>query len=188
MNDLFPTIQPSSPEPTSTAEAKPRETPARREPVTKCPVCGSAVDAEAYHCPHCGSDYCYHCRAQVHPGDPRLECVNQDCSYYGKLVCALCDRDHEKEEDPAIYSEPEDGYWPGWLIVSLVLFGYLWYRLGFGWAAVIAVVVYWLGGRLLHRLGVNIFGRTREVRFRRRSTYHTCLCCGETARRVAEKP
>ena len=93
----------------------------RRGNVAKCPICGSQVDPEAYHCPACHNYYCYHCRARLLASDTQLQCANQSCDYYGKLVCSVCDPQGEKEEPPAVYEEPEDGYWPLWLIVSLII-------------------------------------------------------------------
>ena len=88
----------------------------RRGDVEKCPVCGSHVDAEAYHCPSCRNYFCFHCRSRLVPPDTQLQCVNQQCDYYGKLVCDVCDISHQRDEAPTVYAEPEDGYWPGWLI------------------------------------------------------------------------
>ena len=116
------------------------------------------MDPEAYHCPTCRSFFCFHCRARLLEPDTRLQCVNQGCDYYGKLVCGICDPLHEKNEAPSIYAEPEDGYWPAWLI--LVLIG-----------------TYLVGGYLLHRLGLNIFGRHRTLEHPRKSTFHTCIHC-----------
>ena len=33
----------------------------RRGDVEKCPVCGSRVDRDAYHCPTCRNYFCFHC-------------------------------------------------------------------------------------------------------------------------------
>ena len=101
--------------------------PQRRGDAEKCPVCGSRVDSEAYYCPTCQSFYCFHCRARLLPSDTQLQCVNQCCEYYGKLVCGVCDAAAEKEEPPAVYSEPEDGYWPAWLVLILVTAPMIWY-------------------------------------------------------------
>ena len=84
--------------------------PERRGDVNKCPICGSQVDSEAYHCSACRNYYCYHCRARLLLSEIHLQCVNQNCDYYGKLVCDVCDPLEEQEEEPAVYAEPEDGY------------------------------------------------------------------------------
>jgi hypothetical protein len=158
--------------------ATPRTVPSRRGDVCKCPVCGSAVDSEAYHCPTCRSYFCFHCRARLLEPDTRLQCVNQDCDYYGKLVCGICDPLHEKDEAPSIYAEPEDGYWPAWLILVLISAAALWYyQTSFKTAAIGAIVTYLTGGYLLQRLGLNIFGRHRTLEHPRKSTFHTCIHC-----------
>ena len=36
--------------------------------------------------------FCFHCRARLLPPDTQLQCVNQQCDYYGKLVCDVCDK------------------------------------------------------------------------------------------------
>jgi hypothetical protein len=152
--------------------------PARRGDVSKCPVCGSAVDAQAYHCPTCRSYFCYHCRARLLESDTQLQCLSQNCDYYGKLVCGICDPPQEKDEPPSIYAEPEDGYWPAWLIVVLIAAAVLWYHYtSFQTAAISAIVTYVAGGYLLHRVGLNIFGKHRRVEQLRKSTFHTCIHC-----------
>lgn len=157
----------------------------RRGDVEKCPVCGSHVDAEAYYCPSCRNYFCFHCRSRLVPPDRQLQCVNQQCDYYGKLVCDVCDPAHQRDEAPSVYAEPEDGYWPGWLIVTLLVFGCVWYFSFLQAAAWTAAGVFVLGGGLLQLLGVNIFGRNRIVEQQRKSTYHSCISCGEVVRQIA---
>ena len=156
----------------------------RRGDVEKCPVCGSHVDADAYHCPTCRDYFCYHCRARLLPADAQLQCVNQECDYYGKLVCGLCDAVDEREEAPAVYAEPEDGYWPAWLIIVLVGAAVLWYFYSVAVAAISAVVVFAVGGFLLQRLGLNVFGWERTVEHQRKSSYHVCISCKEPAKKL----
>ncbi len=163
-------------------EAKPEIN--RRGDVEKCPVCGSAVDADAYHCPSCRNYFCYHCRARLVPPDKQLQCVNQDCDYYGKLVCDVCDVAHERDEPPTVYAEPEDGYWPGWLLLALVSFGVVWYLHSLHFAIWQAVGLFVLGGLILHVAGVNIFGKQRVVEHQRKSIHHRCLSCGEGVKEI----
>jgi hypothetical protein len=43
----------------------------RRGDASQCPVCGSQVSPEAYHCPKCHSYFCFHCRARF--ADPETQ-------------------------------------------------------------------------------------------------------------------
>jgi hypothetical protein len=156
----------------------------RRGDVEKCPVCGSRVDAEAYYCPTCCNYFCFHCRARLLPADTQLQCVNQQCDYYGKLVCAECNAMGEKEDSPSVYAEPEDGYWPAWLVVTLIASALSWYFYSFLVALAAAVIVFALGGLALQRLGLNIFGRERKVEHRRTSSFHTCIRCEQPVKRL----
>ena len=91
---------------------------ARRGDVAKCPVCGTGVDPESYHGSQCRNYFCFHCRARLLDAGAQLQCLNQSCDYYAKLICGVCDPAKEKEEPPSIYAEPEDGYWPLWLATN----------------------------------------------------------------------
>ena len=93
---------------------KPTSELQRRGDVQKCPVCGSHIDPAAYHCPTCRSYFCFHCRARLLEPDTQLQCVNQDCDYYSKLICSVCDPCKETEEPPTVYAEPR-----GWLLAGL---------------------------------------------------------------------
>lgn len=56
----------------------------------KCPACGRPMDAEAYRCPNCKIYFCFKCRRRVQPTDKQYQCMNQQCKYYGKLLCNAC--------------------------------------------------------------------------------------------------
>ncbi len=157
----------------------------RRGNVEKCPVCGSRVDVEAYHCPACHNSFCFHCRARLLPPDTQLQCVNQQCDYYGKLVCEVCDSAAEKEEPPTVYAEPEDGYWPALLALVLILVPLVWYFTSSFLVAVgFAVLAFVGGGSFLQRRGVNVFGRENQVEHPRRSTYYTCIRCRQPVKKL----
>jgi len=159
------------------------EPPRRRGDIHKCPVCGSAVDAEAFHCPACHSNFCFHCRGQLLPSEAEFQCVNQACDYYSKLTCDRCEPQHEKDEPPATYIEVEDGYWPGLLVLVLLLAALIWIVSSFLAGLVVAVLVFVGGGYALQRTGINVFGSERHVEHPRTSTYQTCIQCGETVKR-----
>lgn len=159
----------------------------RRGNLQKCPVCGMQVDPDAYLCPHCRNYYCFHCRTRLLVSDQQFQCVNRDCGYYGKLLCSLCDPLAEKDEPPAVYAEPEDGYWPAWLAVVLIAAAATWYFTSFLVATGTAIIAFILGGFLLHRAGMNIFGRDRKVEQQRKSTFHCCISCQQPAKEVAKR-
>jgi len=156
----------------------------RRGDVQKCPICGSQVDAEAYHCAQCRNYFCYHCRARLLTNDPQFQCGNQHCDYYAKLICGICDPLAEKDEPPAVYAEPEDGYWPAWLLVVVVAAALVGYFTSFLWAAGIAIVAFTLGGYGLQRAGMNIFGRERKVEHQRKSSFHSCINCQQPVKEL----
>ncbi|NOT65260.1 MAG: hypothetical protein HOP06_04380 [Methylotenera sp.] len=57
---------------------------------SKCPACGVQVDEGAYRCPKCLIFFCYKCRRRVQQSENQSQCLNQKCSYYGKLLCKIC--------------------------------------------------------------------------------------------------
>lgn len=156
----------------------------RRGDVTKCPVCGSRVDAEAYHCPSCKNYFCFHCRSRLLPSESQLQCINRDCGYYGKLVCDVCDPSCQKQEEPTVYQEPEDGYWPGLLALAVLALPFLWYYWSLQNALITSVTLFVLGGGLLQSIGVNVFGKQRTVEHPRTSEYHSCIQCGEAVKKT----
>jgi hypothetical protein len=158
----------------------------RRGDVSKCPICGSSVDPEAFHCPHCHNYFCFHCRARLLPSDVQLQCRDQNCDYYAKPLCNVCDPPIVQEEAPSVFVEPLDGYWPIWLIVSLIVGGLSWYYYWAQWlpSALTALGVFVLGGNFIHNLGLNIFGGRREIVEQRTSTYHTCIRCHQRVKEV----
>ncbi|MCY2986011.1 MAG: hypothetical protein NTY15_20470 [Planctomycetota bacterium] len=163
--------------------------PQRRGDVGKCPACGSSVDPEAYHCPTCQTDFCFHCRARLLPADVQLECVSQPCSYYGKLICSICDGKVEQEEPPILYNEPQDGYWPAWLALVLFLAGIIWYlSSSFLAAAIISVTVYFGAGYYLQKqLDWNLFGKERSVEQHRRTSFYRCIHCQGRAKELRKE-
>jgi hypothetical protein len=157
----------------------------RRGDLQKCPVCGSQVDADAYHCPHCHNYYCFHCRARLLGSDKQFQCINKSCNYYGKLVCGVCDPEVEKDEPPAVYLEPEDGYWPLLLFISFTIA----VLIGIATWSFLAAMVILFGGfagcaYALERAGVNVFGRENKVTQPRTTSHYTCICCHQPVREI----
>lgn len=158
---------------------------ARLGNTSQCPICGSGVHPDAYHCTQCRSFFCYHCRAHLNADDTILQCSNQSCGYYGKWICSVCDTAVKKKESPLEYIEPIDGYWPGWLIASLLvslLFG--WY---FTWSsALILFLGMYVGlGYIFQSMDVNIFGKQRTVHMERSSDIYTCICCKNPTKKTS---
>ena len=161
--------------------------PPRLGNVEKCPVCGSSVDSEAYCCPTCHSFYCYHCRARVLETDPQYQCINQACSYHGRLMCGVCDQEHQEDDEPMVYMEPEDGFWPMLLLAALVVGLITW---GFGapgwlWPLGSMAVVFTVGSLLVMAIGRSVFGRDIRIEQQRFRDYHTCLCCGQEVKQLS---
>lgn len=165
--------------------ADPSAPPPRLGNVRECPVCGSAVAPGAYHCPTCQNSFCFHCRARVLPSDVQLQCVNQRCAYYGKLLCDVCEDTVVEEQPPAVYMEPEEGFWPLLLLVDFIAFGFVWYQSSFGWAALFLFLAFPALGYAGQVLGLNVFGRERRVEHRRTAEYYRCICCRKAVKELA---
>ena len=157
---------------------------ARRGDVGKCPICGSSVDPDAYHCAACRNYFCFHCRARLLPPDAQVECVNQDCGYYGKLVCGLCDGAQDKKEAPLVYAEPVDGYWPLWLAIALIVGLVAWSMTVWWFGFFTTILVFAAGGFWLQKKGYNIFGTESMVTHERSSSYRTCICCQQPTKEI----
>ena len=172
----------------SSVQSDPKIELARLGNITQCPICGSEVHSDAYHCTKCRSFFCYRCRAHLGADEPILQCGNQDCSYYGKWVCGVCNPTIKKQETPLEYIEPIDGYWPVWLIASLLL------SLIFGWyftwtSALIVFVGLYAGlGYILQTMDVNIFGKQRKVSMDRSTDIHACICCSKPTKKTGLRP
>jgi len=80
---------------------------------------------------------------------------------------------------PVVFSEPEDGYWPLILILSVVggLCAWWWWSLGFWGTVGVGVGAFVLLGGVSAALGFCVFGRVRSVEQKRTRTFHTCLHC-----------
>jgi hypothetical protein len=158
--------------------------PPRRGDLRKCPVCGSQGDPEAYHCPHCHNYFCFHCRARLLGADDHHQCFNKDCDYYGKLICGVCDEEVRIEEPPAVYLEPEDGYWPLLLLLSVLVAVLAWILHSFLAATLFLFGIFAAGACVLRYAGVNVFGRKNEVRRNRSSVYHKCIRCEQRVKTI----
>jgi hypothetical protein len=157
----------------------------RRGALDVCPICGSSVHPEAYFCSRCSNYFCFVCRARVAPSELALQCGNRECDYFGKLVCNHCDPSTTVAEEPFLYKEPIDGYWPAWLLISLLLSVVVVWRTT--WiAGGLAFLSLYVGlGYLLQSVGFNLFGVERNVELPRSSTSHRCLRCGQNAKPVS---
>ena len=172
------------------APADPSLEPSSRLEITRlgntkqCPICGSDVHSDAYHCTRCRSFFCYHCRAKLGADEVILQCGNQDCGFYGKWVCSVCDPATQKAEPPLEYDEPVDGYWPAWLLASIFM-GLLaaWY-INWSSALIVFAGMYAGLGYLLQSMDVNIFGKLRRASMERSSEVHSCICCSSPTKKT----
>jgi hypothetical protein len=163
----------------------PKSAPKRRGDVSKCPICGSGIDPEAFHCAQCHNYFCYHCRARLLKSDRQLQCTDQNCDYYAKLMCSECDEPGIRQDPPVEFVEPLDGYWPLWLVASLIVGGLTWYYgANFAAGAWTALALFILGGFLIHRAGINIFGGERRIVEERTTTYYSCLRCKQPVKEI----
>lgn len=113
----------------------------------------ASTPRRTYYCSHCRNYYYFRCRARLLGADKQYQCVNQDCEYYRKLVCGVCDPEVQRDEPPAVYLEPEDGYWPALLVVSLILAVLTWVTSSFS-AGLLMLLVAFAGGAL-RRLAIE---------------------------------
>ena len=62
-----------------------------------------------------------------------------------------------------MYAEPEDGYWPGWLLLALITFGCVWYFSSLLAATLTAIGLFVLGGGLLQMVNAAQQKAERKV-------------------------
>jgi hypothetical protein len=82
-----------------------------------------------------------------------------------------------RQDPPSEFVEPLDGYWPLWLLASLIAGGVTWYYSSFFTGGLTALGLFVIGGILIHLAGVNIFGGERRLIEDRSTTYYSCLRC-----------
>jgi len=154
----------------------------RRGELDVCPICGSGVHPQAYYCPKCSNYYCFVCRARVSQADVSVQCTNRDCDFFGKLVCSQCDPANTVQEQPYVYQEPTDGYWPAWLLASLAISAFVIWETGWLAGSLAFLGVYGGIGYLMQSLGCNIFGKKRNVEISRTSSNYACVRCSHPAK------
>jgi len=157
----------------------------RRGEVEICPICGSGVHPQAYFCPRCANYFCFICRSRVAPTDVALQCLNRDCDYFGKLVCNHCDPSKIVSEQPYYYKEPIDGYWPAWLLASILISIWVLWRTTWIAGGLTFLCLYVGLGFLLQFVGLNIFGKERSVALPRSTTSYSCVRCMQPAKPVS---
>ena len=83
-----------------------------------------------------------------------------------------------------MYAEPVDGYWPLWLLVSIVV-GVTFAIASVWWYGLMVGVLCYFGlGFSLQKFGVNIFGKETLVSQQRSSTFRTCICCEQPVKEI----
>ncbi len=121
---------------------------------------------------------------RILPAEHQYQCVNQQCGYYGKPLCEVCEQLVEEDAPPAVYLEPQEGYWPLLLIAVIAAAWFVWSRRSFGSALLWVLFGFPLIGGLLQAVGINIFGKQRRVEHSRKSRFRRCLCCQQPVKEI----
>jgi hypothetical protein len=71
------------------------------------------------------------------------------------------------------------------LVIALIVGALSWYVSSYLIVAIAVFLATYLGGGYgLQRVGFNIFGMTKSVIQRRRSSYYTCICCHQPVKEI----
>jgi hypothetical protein len=163
----------------------PTERPENR---SNCPVCGARVHSEAYCCSKCRNYFCYLCRIRLAPPETVLQCSHRPCKLFGKFVCSACSDSHEEADPPMIYLEPVDGFWPLWLLLSVIASAVVWYNTTAIAAIITAIGLYAGAGYLMQAAGINIFGKSKRVELLQRKKVYSCRQCSQRSKQVELPP
>ena len=113
----------------------------------KCPACGWRLDPDAYRCPKCMIYFCFKCRRRVMAKDPQFQCLNQQCQYYGKLLCEVCTTAVPEysviTEQVPHYNHTEGlGKWivGGGVVLGIAVWIFLSFSVGF-WVALASIII-----------------------------------------------
>lgn len=159
----------------------------RRGPQEKCPACGWRLDADAYRCPKCMIYFCFKCRRRVTATDPQYQCLNQQCQYYGKLLCEVCTQSEPQYEEYR-QEHSEGGTWFGIAIAAWVIGIVTWMLATFLVALVATVLVFAVGCAIGKKLGWGILSETRYTLERfQRGEHKVCIGCKQLVEVLQEK-
>ncbi len=154
------------------------------------------MDPEAYRCPKCRIYFCFKCRRRVQPRDQQFQCMNQQCAYYGKLLCNACivevpvmgDRDRQElvEEGKHVRSLPVGCAWVAFGVVLVAVFAVGMYFALPWWGRIVGglvlggIVAGWLAGQTEYKQPVYRTV-TENVEVGRRKC---CIACRQAVERL----
>ena len=153
-----------------------------------CPVCGARVHSEAYCCSKCRNYFCYLCRVRLAPQETVLQCSHRPCELFGKFVCCECSETHEEADPPTVYWEPVDGYWPLWLLLSVIAGAVVWYNTTAIAALLTTIGLYAGAGYLMQSAGINIFGKSKRVELQQSRKVYSCNRCNQRSKQIELPP
>ena len=64
----------------------------------ECPLCDAEIERDiSSQCPECGTVFCVNCHITVAENECYKRCHNDQCRYYGKMLCEGCleTREHD---------------------------------------------------------------------------------------------
>lgn len=152
----------------------------RLGPQEKCPACGWRLDADAYRCPKCMIYFCFKCRRRVTVTDPQYQCLNQQCQYYGKLLCVVCTEsvpEYQTYQQPQVHPGCSRGVG---IVVVAVIFGIaVWWLFSSFLAGLITLATTLVAGCIIAAtMGWRIVDETTYVATQVQTGDHkACIAC-----------
>jgi predicted lipid-binding transport protein (Tim44 family) len=124
--------------------------------------------------------FCFKCRRRVTATDPQFQCLNQQCQYYGKLLCEVCTTAVPEYKNQAMPHYKEGVL--GWIVGAAACIGIAsWIIFSFGVGFGIFVGTLIVGGIVAVVKGKPFFERTTYTSQQVQSGYHReCIACHQS--------